>query len=151
MLKTYSILRLESRAGSEACCGTCYELVGVKGESKGINMAFAVNKPSNVNENLYTKSKVLDESVKYLAKLKAQDLPPEIRQNFKRFIKKAPSNSKTITYEILKNGDHLFRAVSPGKVPGAKAVYEKWVNSQGNTYRRLKLHMHLWTSNSCKI
>ncbi|QKX07507.1 hypothetical protein HN014_01155 [Aquimarina sp. TRL1] len=63
-----------------------------------------------------------------------------IESNFRRFVKKAPSNSKAnATMTPLGNsGNYLFEATSPGKVPGSKAVYQKWVNNKGETTRMLK-------------
>ena len=36
------------------------------------------------------------------------------------------------------NGTYLFQATSPGKVPGSSALYQKWVNPQGETLNMLK-------------
>ena len=48
-------------------------------------------------------------------------------------------NSKSsATFKQLKDGNYLFEATSPGKVPGSKAVYQKWVNPQGETFKMLK-------------
>lgn len=78
------------------------------------------NKPKNKNNEVAT-------------------LSGEVENNFKRFVKKAPSNSKdNITFKQLKNGDYLFEAISPGKVPGSKAIYQKWVNPNGETFKMIK-------------
>lgn len=62
-----------------------------------------------------------------------------VENNFKRFVKKIPANSKSnVTSQALKNGTHKFSATSPGKVPGSKAVYEKIVSAEGNTISMTK-------------
>ncbi|WP_159290747.1 RHS repeat domain-containing protein [Tenacibaculum maritimum] len=63
-----------------------------------------------------------------------------IESNFRRFVKKAPSNSKgSATMKPLGNsGNYLFEVTSSGKVPGSKAVYKKWVNNKGQTYKMEK-------------
>jgi len=59
--------------------------------------------------------------------------------NFNRFVKKIPANSKSSTnFKRLKDGNYLFEVVSPGRVSGSKAVYQKWVNPQGDTFKMLK-------------
>ena len=40
--------------------------------------------------------------------------------------------------KLLKNGNYLFEATSPGKVPGSSALYQKWVNPQGQTINMSK-------------
>ena len=54
--------------------------------------------------------------------------------NIQRAIKKIPANSKE-NIEIYKenNGNIIFKAVSPGKVPGSKAEYIKVINKDGDT------------------
>ena len=37
-----------------------------------------------------------------------------------------------------KDGNYLFEVISSGRVPGSKAVYQKWVNPQGKTFKMLK-------------
>lgn len=62
-----------------------------------------------------------------------------VESNFTRFVKKIPANSRSsATFKQLKDGNYLFEATSPGRVPGSKAVYQKWVNSQGETIQMLK-------------
>jgi len=62
-----------------------------------------------------------------------------VKINFTRFVKKIPANSKSsASFKQLKNGNYLFEATSPGRVPGSKAVYQKWVNPQGTTFKMLK-------------
>ncbi len=60
-------------------------------------------------------------------------------KNLARFIKKIPANSKN-TVKITKqtNGNIKFRAVSQGKAPRSRAIYEKTVNSKGETIRYTK-------------
>jgi RHS repeat-associated protein len=62
-----------------------------------------------------------------------------VESNFKRFVSKIPANSKgSATYELLEDGNYLFKATSPGKVRGSSALYEKWVNSLGETFKMNK-------------
>nr|WP_228414579.1 RHS repeat-associated core domain-containing protein [Chryseobacterium sp. SNU WT5] len=62
-----------------------------------------------------------------------------VESNFKRFVNKAPANAKaSASYELLEDGNYLFQATSPGKVPGSSALYQKWVNPQGETFKMLK-------------
>jgi len=39
----------------------------------------------------------------------------------------------------LQNGDKIFRAEVQGKVPGSKAMYEKTINSKGETIKYDKI------------
>ena len=56
-------------------------------------------------------------------------LQGEVRNNFKRFISKIPANSKTnATWRVLDDGNYLFQTISPGKVPGSTALYQKIVS-----------------------
>ena len=60
-------------------------------------------------------------------------LQGEVRNNFKRFISKIPANSKTnATWRVLDDGNYLFQTISPGKVPGSTALYQKIVSPQGD-------------------
>lgn len=62
-----------------------------------------------------------------------------VESNFKRFLRKIPSNSKaSASYERLYDGSYLFQATSPGKVPGSSAMYQKWIDQQGATINMLK-------------
>ncbi|QDH80580.1 RHS repeat-associated core domain-containing protein [Echinicola soli] len=61
------------------------------------------------------------------------------QQNLKRFLKKAPANSKTPKIRRLGNGNIQISVESPGKVPGSKAVYVKEVDSNGQTVRMYKV------------
>lgn len=55
-------------------------------------------------------------------------------ENFARFLKKIPANSRnSVKISKLPNGHTKFTATSPGKVRGSKAIYEKIVDSQGRT------------------
>lgn len=66
-------------------------------------------------------------------------LEGSVKNNFARFVKKVPANSKSsATFKQLKDGNYLFEATSSGRVPGSKAVYQKWVNPQGETFKMLK-------------
>jgi len=52
-----------------------------------------------------------------------------VRQNFKRFVKKAPANSKSnASMRLMDDGNYLMEATSAGKVPGSRAVYQKTVS-----------------------
>ena len=57
-----------------------------------------------------------------------------VQSNFNRFLSKVPANSvENATWTTTEDGVHVFNATSPGKVPGSSAVYEKTVNSAGET------------------
>jgi hypothetical protein len=50
-----------------------------------------------------------------------------------------PANSKaSSSFQLLDDGNYLFQATSPGKVPGSSALYQKWVNPQGETFKMFK-------------
>jgi RHS repeat-associated protein len=66
-------------------------------------------------------------------------LEGSVESNFTRFVSKMPANSKgSATYELLEDGNYLFKATSPGKVPGSSALYEKLVNPLGETLKMNK-------------
>ena len=71
-------------------------------------------------------------------KIKINDYKNELSKsqvaNIQRAIKKIPANSKE-NIEIYKenNGNIVFKAVSPGKVPGSKVEYIKVINKDGDT------------------
>ncbi|WP_049782117.1 peptidoglycan-binding protein [Micavibrio aeruginosavorus] len=74
-----------------------------------------------------------------------QTLKREIRvnapqgKNLARFIGKIPSNSKgSVKITKLPGGNVKFTAVSQGRVPGSKAVYEKVVDPSGKTIQYTK-------------
>jgi RHS repeat-associated protein len=72
-------------------------------------------------------------------KAEATVLEGAVESNFNRFVSKVPANSKaSASYELLEDGNYLFQATSPGKVPGSSALYQKWVNPQGETFKMLK-------------
>lgn len=49
------------------------------------------------------------------------------KSNYGRFVGKMPANVKSsASLKQLKDGNYLIEATSPGKVPGSKAVYQKW-------------------------
>lgn len=61
------------------------------------------------------------------------------KSNYGRFVSKMPANAKSsATFKQLKDGNYLFEATSPGKVPGSSALYQKWVNPQGETFKMIK-------------
>jgi hypothetical protein len=69
-----------------------------------------------------------------VAKAGTTVLDGAVESNFKRFVSKIPANSKgSASYELLEDGNYLFKATSPGKVPGSSALYEKLVNPLGET------------------
>src|SRR5690606_13752438 len=61
-----------------------------------------------------------------------QSLRLEELNNLKRFEKKLPNAHQTSVAE-LENGLKVFRAEVPGRVPGSKAIYEKYISSEGKT------------------
>ena len=69
----------------------------------------------------------------------AETLEGAVKSNYNRFVSKIPANSKaSSSFQLLDNGNYLFQATSPGKVPGSSALYQKWVNAQGETFKMLK-------------
>lgn len=59
--------------------------------------------------------------------------------NFDRFVKKLPANAKSsATATPIRGGGYQYSATSPGRVPNSKAIYEKIVNSRGETIRMEK-------------
>ncbi|WP_241837183.1 RHS repeat domain-containing protein [Salinivibrio sp. ML290] len=73
---------------------------------------------------------------------KALDDPlpnPAQQKNIKRFKKKIPANAKeNIQFHQLPDDGIAVQATSPGRVPGSKAVYEKQINSAGDTIQYSK-------------
>jgi RHS repeat-associated protein len=66
-------------------------------------------------------------------------LEGSVKNNYSRFLRKIPANSKSsASFQSLKDGNYLFQASSPGRVPGSSALYQKWVNPQGETVKMLK-------------
>ncbi|MGE5411376.1 MAG: hypothetical protein ACM3MI_10495 [Clostridiales bacterium] len=62
-----------------------------------------------------------------------------VNSNYGRFASKIPANSKSSAiWNLLDDGNYLFEAISPGKVPGSSALYQKWVNPQGETFKMIK-------------
>jgi hypothetical protein len=62
-----------------------------------------------------------------------------VKSNYGRFVSKIPVNSKSSSsYQLLDDGNYLFQATSPGNVPGSSALYQKWVNPQGETFKMIK-------------
>ncbi len=62
-----------------------------------------------------------------------------VQKNFDRFLKKIPANSKSSAMiESIENGGYRFSATSAGEVPGAKAIYEKFVDIAGKTTGYIK-------------
>ena len=62
--------------------------------------------------------------------------------NYKRFMRKIPSNSKkSVVIKKDDSGNIIFEAVSPGKVPGSKAIYIKTINRFGRTidYKKITI------------
>ena len=73
------------------------------------------------------------------AKTSTTVLEGAVKSNYGRFVSKIPANSKSsASFQILDDGNYLFQATSPGKVPGSSAIYQKWVNPQGETYKMIK-------------
>ncbi len=63
-----------------------------------------------------------------------------VKSNYGRFVKDMPVNAKSSSsWKLLDYGNYLFEATSPAtNIPGSKAVYQKWVNAQGETFKMLK-------------
>ena len=63
-----------------------------------------------------------------------------VEANFKRFLGKIPANSKaSATFGQTQDGTWVFEAISPGKVPGSNALYQKFVSPLGNTIKLEKI------------
>lgn len=74
-----------------------------------------------------------------MAKAGTTILEGAVKSNYGRFVKSMPANAKSnATFRQLRDGNFLFEATSPGNVPGSKAVYLKWVNPQGETFKMIK-------------
>lgn len=59
--------------------------------------------------------------------------------NIQRFTSKLPANAKnSVTVKPLPNGGVAAQGVSPGKVPGSSALYEKQIDSAGKTIQYTK-------------
>ena len=62
-----------------------------------------------------------------------------VKSNYGRFVKNMPVNAKSsASFQRLNDGNYLFQATSPGNVPGSSALYQKWVNPQGETFKMIK-------------
>ena len=61
------------------------------------------------------------------------------KANLRRFLKKAPANSKPPQVRKLGNGNIQLTIESPGKVPGSRALYIKEVDSNGQTVKMYKI------------
>ena len=73
------------------------------------------------------------------AKTGATVLEGTVKSNYGRFVSKMPANAKSsASFKQLKDGNYLFEATSPGNVTGSKAIYQKWVNPQGETFKMVK-------------
>jgi hypothetical protein len=60
-------------------------------------------------------------------------------KNIERFYKKIPANARdNVEMRLLPNGGVAVQAMSPGKVPGSRAVYEKQIDVSGNTVQYTK-------------
>jgi hypothetical protein len=67
------------------------------------------------------------------------NLPNPVKSNFERFFSKIPSNSKDYTsIRLSESNDFIFKAISPGRVQGSKAIYEKTVSQSGETINYTK-------------
>lgn len=65
---------------------------------------------------------------------KAANLTEEQLANIERFKNKIPANAKdSVVQHPLPNNGVAVQATSPGKVPGSSAVYEKQIDSAGQT------------------
>jgi LysM repeat protein len=74
------------------------------------------------------------------AKTSTTVLEGAVKSNYGRFAKDMPVNAKSSSsWKLLDDGNYLFEATSPAtNIPGSKAVYQKWVNAQGETIKMLK-------------
>ena len=68
-----------------------------------------------------------------------KNVPETVQQNIHKFFKKIPENSiDKVKITIQKDGTYLLKTTSPGKVPGSIAVYQKYVDKQGETIKYVK-------------
>ena len=66
-------------------------------------------------------------------------LTAEQAENIRRFEKKLPANAKdSVSVKQLPNGGVAVQGISPGRVPGSSAVYEKQIDAAGNTIQATK-------------
>jgi len=67
------------------------------------------------------------------------ELAPAQLKNVERFTKKLPANAKdNVSLQSLPNSSVAAQAVSPGRVPGSSAVYEKQIDAAGTTIQYTK-------------
>jgi hypothetical protein len=73
------------------------------------------------------------------ATVKEVALTTDQLKNVERFTQKLPVNAKeNLTLKTLPNEGVAVRAVSPGRVPGSSAVYEKQIDAAGKTIQYTK-------------
>ena len=69
----------------------------------------------------------------------ATELTAEQAKNIERFMSKVPANAKeSLTLRALPNEGVAAQAVSPGRVIGSSAVYEKQIDATGKTIQYTK-------------
>lgn len=90
-------------------------------------------------ENVITCSEWVVSIIANAAKTGTTVLEGAVKSNYGRFVSKMPANAKSsASFQLLEDGNYLFQATSPGKVPGSSALYQKWVNPQGETFNMIK-------------
>lgn len=62
-----------------------------------------------------------------------QDLSVTQAGNYRRYMKKLPAGAEEPTVTALPNGNVLFEAKVPGRVPGSYAIYSKQIDNTGKT------------------
>ncbi len=73
-----------------------------------------------------------------IVKKTVSEVTNAVQQNFKRFLKKLPANARSSAQILKTKNGFAFTGVSPGEVPGSKAIYTKFVNENGITTKYLK-------------
>jgi hypothetical protein len=92
----------------------------------------------DLNKKVFTKPDEFHSKIPVVEIIGKESLNQYELSNLKRFEQKLPNADKTII-EKLQNGDKIFRAEVQGKVPGSKAMYEKTINSKGETIKYDKI------------
>ena len=102
----------------------------------GIDIADVVEE---FNKEAGIVNKLSDKLDACLGKKKVKNLTPKQVANLKRFEKKLPKGANPTIVKHLPNGNKVFKAEVPGRVPGSSAVYEKTVDATtGNTVKYIK-------------
>ena len=95
-------------------------------------------KGGNFGRTKGREKKIYSESSKNSALRNIDKLPKKIQKGVKSFFKGSSNNYNS--YTILSNSDGTYTVImtNPGRVPGSKAIYYKFIDSNGKTLRVYK-------------